>query len=230
MTWNVFAALARQKKLAALSRRFSQFGSNDEPELYLWGLRVNLADPEPPTPWAELDTARNVFEKNIRKFQTEPDIMLYAPNRFLVLVEAKFLSPNTTVRPGAIDKPEEMPRTRKGILVRYKLPPGSLLTPSDETPLFSQLYRNLVFAIHMAKQLNVPWGFVNLTSQRARKKVSDDVTAFTNAVLPSESRHRFIRYTWEQLFHDHVEGRDDLQELADYLRHKSADCGKAFEI
>jgi hypothetical protein len=51
----------------------------------------------------------------------------------------------------------------------------------------------------------------------------------TNAVLPPGTRQRFVRYTWEELFRDHVEGIDDLRELATYLQFKSANCGRAFK-
>jgi hypothetical protein len=234
LTWNVFTALARRKRLAALSRCFSPVGTSDEPELYLWGLRVSLDGPVPEKQFDALCTARRVFESNIRKWHTEPDIMLYAPKRFLILVEAKFTSGNTIAKPGAKDVPGEKPKSREGIIRRYnkadRLPTGSLLTPTKEAPLFSQLYRNLVFAIHMANQLNVQWGLVNLTSKRAYEEMSGKLTTFANAVLPPESRQRFVRYTWEQLFRDHVEGKDNLQELATYLRFKSANCGRAFDI
>jgi hypothetical protein len=141
--------------------------------------------------------------------------------------------PNTIAKPDANDVPGEKPKTLAGILKRYsagRLSSGSLLTPPNGTPFFSQLYRNLVFAIHMADQLKVQWGLVNLTSKRAYEEMSDDLTTFANAVLPPESSQRFVRYTWEKLFHDHVEGNGDLHELATYLRYKSASCGSAFDI
>jgi hypothetical protein len=232
LTWNVFSSLARQRRLSALSRCLSQVNTNDEPELYLWGLKVSLDDPAPPRIFDALCTSRKVFESDIARMHTEPDIMLYAPRKFLILVEAKFRSGNTIAKPGAKDSPREKPRTPTGILQRYstrKLPPGSLLTPTKEIPLFSQLYRNLVFAIHMASQLNVQWGLVNLTSKLPPKEMSD-LRTFTDAVLAPDTRQRFVSYTWEQLFRDHVEGRDKLHELAAYLRHKSANCGRAFDI
>jgi hypothetical protein len=144
LTWNVFAALARRRRLAALSRCLFQIDTNGEPKLYLWGLRVSLHDPLPPIPFDALCEAREFFEMDIKKFRTEPDIMMYAPKRFLMLVEAKFTS-------------GQKPRTPAGILNRYRadqLPPGSILTPTAEVPLFSQLYRNLVFAIWMAGKLD----------------------------------------------------------------------------
>lgn len=233
VTWNVFAALARRKQLSALSRSLFGFDTGDEPELYLWGLKVSLDGPVPTEQFDALCAARDVFESDITRMHTEPDIMLYAPKRFLILVEAKFTSPNTIAKPDAQDVSGEKPKTPAGIRKRYsadRLPLGSLLASNDGTPMFSQLYRNMVFAIHMAAELGVQWGFVNLTSKRAHRKMADKLATFANAVLPSESRQRFVRYSWEQLFHDHVEGKDDLQELASYLRCKSSNCGRAFDI
>jgi hypothetical protein len=154
LTWNVFAGLARRRRLAALAQRLSRIESNGEPELYLWGLRVSLDDPGIPKPFDALCEARNVFESDIVKYQTEPDIMMYAPGKFLVLIEAKFMSNNPKSK------------TPAEILNRYRadrLPPDSLCVPTTETPLFSQLYRNLVFAIWMAAKLNVEWRLINLT-------------------------------------------------------------------
>jgi hypothetical protein len=232
LTWNVFAALARRKRLAALSRHLSQIDTEDEPELYLWGLRVSLDDPANPQLFDTLCAAREVFEKDINGWRTEPDILLYAPGRFLILVEAKFTSGNPIADAGEQDVPGAKPKTPAGILSRYsaeKLPTGSLLTPAAEAPLFSQLYRNLVFGIWMAAKLGVEWRLVNLTSKLTKKKASD-LTTFTDAVLPPGVRERFVRYTWAQLFREQVEGIDDLGELVTYLKFKSANCAKAFDI
>ena len=82
----------------------------------------------------------------------------------------------------------------------------------------------------MARQLKVPWTFVSLTTAELSKKETPGVTSFVNAALPTESRAKFIRYTWEELYRDHVEGRDGLDGLATYLRYKSANFKKAFAI
>jgi hypothetical protein len=151
----------------------------------------------------------------------------------LILVEAKFMSGNPIADSRKNDVPGMKPTTPVGILNRYRadqLPPGSILTPTAEVPLFSQLYRNLVFAIWMAKKLDVEWRLVNLTSSLLSNKLSDELATFTNAVLPAGMQQRFVRYTWEQLFRDHVEGKDDLQKLHTYLRFKSANCRRAFDI
>jgi hypothetical protein len=160
--------------------------------------------------------------------------MLYAPKRYLILIEAKFRSGNTSANSSKNDIPGRSPRTREGILERYRaelLPPDSIFTPAANVPLFSQLYRNLVFAIWMANKLDVEWRLVNLTSSLLSSEQSvEQLTTFTKAVLPENMRRRFVRYTWEQLFRDRGEGNDDLQELDTYLRFKSANCGRAFDI
>jgi hypothetical protein len=76
----------------------------------------------------------------------------------------------------------------------------------------------------------VEWRLVNLTSSLLSNEQSDELATFINAVLPAGMQQRFVRYTWEQLFRDHVEGKDDLQELDTYLRFKSANCRSAFDI
>jgi predicted 2-oxoglutarate/Fe(II)-dependent dioxygenase YbiX len=83
----------------------------------------------------------------------------------------------------------------------------------------------------MANKLDVEWRLVNLTSNQLVNQLSEDeLAAFTNAVLPASMQRRFVKYTWEQLFRDHVEGKGDLQELDTYMQFKSANCRKAFDI
>ena len=53
--------------------------------------------------------------------------------------------------------------------------------------------------IWCSHQLKVQWGLVNLTLKRACEEVPDDLATFANAVLPLESRQRFVRYTWEHI-------------------------------
>jgi hypothetical protein len=193
LTWNVFATLARQQRLSAFLRSFFEVSTNEEPELYLWGLRVCLDGPASEEQFPALCNAREVFGKDIRKFHTEPDIMLYVPGKFLLLIEAKFTSANTTIKRSAKDVSGRKPETREGLLKRYHT--DDLLVPSEGTPFFSQLYRNLVFGAYMANQLDVTWGFVNLTTKQTYDKGSADWVAFADAILPTESRNRFVRYT-----------------------------------
>jgi len=87
--------------------------------------------------------------------------MLYVPGQLLVLVEAKFTSGNTIASASAThDVINEKPKSREGILDDTRPLYCHVMRcshrPSSE-PLYSQLYRNLVFAIYMANKLDVRW-------------------------------------------------------------------------
>jgi len=74
-----------------------------EPEIYLWGLKVNLDDSSKPALFSQLKSACDTFEKGITKYLTQPDIMLYVPGELLLLIEAKFTSGNPIALPGVIN-------------------------------------------------------------------------------------------------------------------------------
>jgi len=239
LTWNVFARLARARALANVLSTLSTVFVGREPELYLWGLRVRPDDASAPSQFGPLARARQVFEAGIKRFRTEPDIMLYVPRHVLVLIEAKFTSGNTIA---TVDESEdiggEKPKSRAGILRRYSarsLPAGALLQPAPSAPFYSQLYRNLVSAISMAHELDVRWGLVNLVceGQLRRQEPKDafgDPTTFIRGCLPEASHNQFLYYSWERLYADHVAKRPDLMDLAAYMDNKSASCEKALAL
>lgn len=236
LTWNVFSKLARERRLRDFLHELTGREFSDEPELYLWGLRISLDDPSEARQFPELTKAREHFERGIANFKTEPDIMLHVPGRLLLLVEAKFTSGNTVATESG-DKPSEKPKSRAGILQRY--PSTGLRTeaPAIASPFYSQLYRNLVFAIHMAEQwgTGVEWAVVNLVSHRQclnrQKEVPyQDPTLPIHSWLPENLHGRFQRYTWEQLYDRHVRDVPQLEDLAAYMQYKSASCRQAFTI
>jgi hypothetical protein len=165
--------------------------------------------------------------------------MLYVPGQLLVLAEAKFTSGNTIALTGTSkDVAQEKPKSREGILRRYHpstLPECSLPEPPAAGPFYSQLYRNLVFAMWMANKLGVKWGVVNLVSekqfqQRQDKVEFQDPTQFIHSCLPEKSRGQFLFYSWEQLYSDHVADTPELNDLAEYMRNKSANGEKALAV
>jgi hypothetical protein len=239
LTWNVFSRLASGGFLPTLLSTFTHISLKDEPELYLWGLRVRLHDASAPSMFPVLTYARAIFEKGIARFLTEPDIMLYVPGQVLVLVEAKFTSGNTVASASSIhDVANEKPKSREGILGRYAptaLPRDALLAPSSSGPFYSQLYRNLVFAIYMANKLDVRWGLVNLVCerrfhQRQHKVEFQDPTQFIHARLPEKARDQFLFYSWERLYANHVSKATELKDLAEYMYNKSANGVKALAV
>lgn len=239
MTWNVFSRLARGSLLPMLLSKLSPLDVKGEPELYLWGLKISLDDSSVPTLFNPLENARKTFEKGIARFLTEPDIMLYVPGQLLVLVEAKFTSGNTIAFSNSThDLPDEKPKSRDGILKRYaptSLSNDALLAPASSGPFYSQLYRNLVFAKHMANELGVRWGLVNLVSEkqilkRKHKVEFQDPTVFIHSLLPEKSRNQFTFYSWEQLYADLVAEAPGLDDLTDYMYNKSANCDQALAV
>lgn len=239
LTWNVFARLARAGALGEVVATFTDMSVDVEPELILWGLKVSLDDRSVPPMFPALTEAREIYEKGIKKFLTEPDIILYVPGKVLVLVEAKFTSGNTLALTDARkDIGGEKPKSQEGIKQRYSaasLPHGAMLDSVPAGPFYSQLYRNLVFAIHMAAQLDVPWRLVNLVSEEqirrhGRTDAYGDPTSFIQGILPEATRDCFRVATWEQLYTEHVAGKSELQDLAAYMVNKSASRAKAFAV
>jgi hypothetical protein len=232
LTWNVFSRLSRTGRLADLMSNLAQIELKAQPDLYLWGLPIRLDAEERPEPFPTLVAARHQFERDIRKMHTEPDVMLLVPGRCLVLIEAKFMSDNTIAEHNAEDVANEKPKSQSGILLRYGVngrPPTPLNTDHVCAPFFSQLYRNLVFATWMARQLEVEWRLVNLVSKLQHRERLDP-TPFIHSVLPSACRNHFVLYDWERFYGEHIDGRADLEELADYLRYKSANCEQGLAI
>ena len=112
----------------------------------------------------------SVFEAGIRRYHTEPDIIVHVPGEILILCEAKFTSGNTVAKAGATEvRREEKPRTVSGIGERYHTPEvkcdAAIFASMGAPAFYSQLYRNLVFASHMSEELSVPWTLVSLVSE-----------------------------------------------------------------
>ena len=239
LTWNVFSRLATAGVLRGLVSNLTNQDVKANPELYLWGLKCSLKESSTPLLFPPLAKAREVFEPDIRNYLTEPDIMLYVPGRILMCIEAKFTSGNPIATANREeDILGEKPASRAGILRRYTaaaLPDGALLADAATTPFYSQLYRNVVFAMHMAEHLGVQWAVVSLVSegqcQKQRQKPElQDPTPAMHALLPATSRKWFAAYSWERLYADHVANNPALADLAEYMSNKSAYCVKAFAV
>jgi hypothetical protein len=165
--------------------------------------------------------------------------MLYVPGQLLVLVEAKFTSGNTIASASTIhDVTDEKPKSREDILGRYApttLPRDALLAPLSAGLFYSQLYRNLVFAIYMANKLDVRWCLVNLVcegqfQQRQQNVEFQDPTQFIHSLLPEKSRDQFLFYSWGRLYADHVAKVTELKDLSEYMYNKSANGLKALAL
>ena len=238
LTWNVFSQIASQRQLSRVVGALTGQQDTTEPELYLWGLKVALDDPSPSFPFPPLVQSRTVFECGIRRFWTEPDIVLYVPGRFIIVVEAKFTSGNPLASTGAgKDHIDQKPRSIGGLLARYRpaaLASTTLITESAGPPFYEQLYRNLVFAIHMAEQLGVGWYLVNLVSKRQfaqnHSKNFVDPSSFIRGILPPEHHGRFRFANWEELYEKCIRDVPEFVSLKEYLTRKTAYTCKALDV
>lgn len=244
LSWNVFVSLAAASRLRQAAKGLTGRMLSKEPELYLWGRRIDLSGGEDMR-HPELDRVGSLLEQGITNFRTEPDIMLVAPGELLVCIEAKFGSGNT-MADGAPTKDGQKPTSRSALLSRYLEPSahaGAVILPEAIPEEFhSQLFRNIVFACEMAR--GTPWHVVNLVSetQWALAKVASqagasigkysfaDPTPAVHAYLRDESRSCFTFRTWEELHANVIKGEANLGALNAYLRGKSAHFRPAFEL
>ena len=189
LSWNVFVSLAVAGRLREAAQYLTGQPLRSEPSLYLWGRHIPVRGGDFAV-YPELLRVRGVLEKGIRKFLTEPDIMLIAPNEMLICIEAKFGSGNALAHDGPVVAGEK-PTTREGLLKRY-LTPSAYAKRSVRADLIgkrfhSQLFRNIVFACEMAGDL--PWHVVNLVSntqpKRKDKVLFVHVADRGRALLPS---------------------------------------------
>lgn len=242
LSWNVFVSLAEAGKLRQALTFLTGRIVESEPRLYLWGKEVDLkgASGERFSPLANV---RNMLEKGIGAYKTEPDIMLVVEGQVVVCIEAKFGSGN----PLAYDrllKPGEKPVSRVGLLERYlnnSSPQTQRVIAKDEIgdELHSQLFRNVVFASEMASELGpqADWHVVNLASSTQWKdRPSAKGYSFSNpenkvrCYLSESHRNCFSYRTWEELHRGLIRNDPTLGDLDGYLRSKSAHFLPAFDL
>jgi hypothetical protein len=234
LSWNVFVSLAVAGRLGEAARYLTDKPLRSEPSLYLWGRKIDVEGLDFAV-FPDLLRVRSALEKGIRRFPTEPDIMLIAPGEMVICVEAKFGSGNPLARNGAQDAGEK-PHSREGILARYLVPSeyarGCVQPDRIGVRFHSQLFRNVVFACEMAREL--PWHVVNLVRQTNRGEGEDGHYSFApptddvRGYLRPDLRHCFTYRTWEGLYAAVVRDDASLAELGGYLHRKSAHYERAF--
>ena len=225
VSWNVFVSLAKLRRLGTLFKLLTGIEPAGEPELYLWGNRIDTQRPEP---WRRLSDVRERLESKLR-IKTEPDVMLRVPRQAIVLVEAKFGSGNGTLDGSA-------KRERFGcindFLTRYQSPPQfdplnrAWIRGQEPKCVLEQLCRNVVFAHWLAEESEVAW-VVNLVRDSSERDVE---TAMAHHLTPL-SKNRFRRLTWEEIYQSLTELTDaDVEKLLRYMENKTIGLEPAFRI
>ena len=224
LSWNVFVGLAYLGGLREAFEVLTGLKAKEEPQLFFWGVEVW------PTyrsgVWSKLVEAQDYFEKGL-DIETEPDIMLRVAGQALVLVEAKFGSPN-----GTLAKKKKPGVSLPDFLNRYHPLPGRA-DPLDRNAMMGlpreqvleQLCRNVVFSNRLVES-NEEAFVANLV----RGTAETDVKERMDRHLSTEARAKFRRVTWEDLGCLHSLQRDKPSPLRQYLRTKTLNLQGAFKM
>lgn len=245
VSWNVFVGIMMAGALSHAMSWLAGKKIDGEPELYLWGSHIDL-DNNLYDFYPSLCQARESIEPDIRRFFTEPDVMLIVPKKFVMSIEVKFTSGNTLAQ---IEKEKESsgqkPKSVEGIIERYFTQntfwkDGSrYIHPNDinHKKFHGQLFRNMVFASGMAEKFDGDWQVVNLVSttqweKRISTKDTDykDPSDSVRCYLMDQYKQRFTFQTWECLFAHVIKDNNSLQDVAEYMKGKSAFFKPAFVL
>ena len=227
LSFNVFRSLQQAGWLHRLAGRITGDWTTVEPFLFLWGIRMTEDSLEP---WDLLVAARERFESNlpVKRPYTEPDIALFLPGRYLILIEAKFTSANMAYEQGPRKNAQSL--TLEELLSIYHDPGLSILdheTAHQRNRIYYQLWRNMVFAEWMAKadHPQTKAFHVNLVRKGYEQAVA---TEFHELIKPG-FEERFGRITWEHIYGLCAE-KPDLFRLRRYLETKTAGLLTAFSL
>src|SRR5579864_1117526 len=220
VSWNVFVGLYALKGLAEAFEALTGMVPSAEPELYLWGNRIAAGC----TPWPDLHEVRAVLEKGMA-IPTEPDIMLRVPGQAIVLIEAKFGSPNSTIA-----KKKGQFGSVKEFLKRYRCKERAAdplnrkwISGQEDERILEQLCRNVIFAHWLASKREQPF-VVNLVTRKAR----NDEQLFRQHL--SENVVRFHVRTWEDICGLSAIQREQASVLRRYLGNKTLNLLPAFDL
>lgn len=241
VSFNVFSELlSRGEALKKLVSHIINKNINDDVELYLWGGKIDLKGNKF-LPYAPLLDVRKHLEHDISTFATEPDIMLIVPGKVVICIEAKFGSKNPIAKEKT-EKQGEKPKRRGALIERYCrkneiFDTNTIFDFSNGPKLFyEQLFRNVVFSATMAKQADISeWYVVNLRNEHVMnlkkgKPESMPIMRNMRSILKPQYKKRFNQLTWEQIYHIAIKGNNNLSNLTWYLKNKSLNCGRAFNI
>jgi hypothetical protein len=219
LTWNAFLGLSRLGALSSLFPAFTGEAVSTEPELYLWGNRVDM---DGSCFWPRLIDVRRRLEKGLT-IPTEPDVILRVPGRAIVLVEAKFGSANSTLA-----KKQDSRGPVHQFLERYCCRQGlpdplnrEWIRAQQAGAVLGQLCRNVIFA-HWLAEDNEKAFVVSLVREKEEQQV---VQQFRPHL--SGSTVGFRRVTWEQVA-NLVPQQSDAKSLREYLANKTLNLRKAF--
>jgi hypothetical protein len=228
LTWNVMRSLQEAGVLREVAAWATALVIPEEPQLYVWGLRI---DDDSVAPWDLLIKTRDRFERElpVDRPYTEPDIALFLPGRYLVLIEAKFTSPNTFYRNGPRERKDSL--TKKELIQIYQAPNLKILDVAkawSSPRVYNQLWRNMVFAEWMAS-LDASTTRAYVVSLTRLGYERESCREFRELVRPRLA-DRFVHRTWEEIDDRWAARLPELARLHHYLVTKTAGLKRAFRL
>jgi len=237
LTWNVFTEILVNGYLDEVAKLITKKKSIRGAQLVLWGQSIDCKNP--PSVFELLEEARSVFEGDLTtRFLTEPDIIIHVPGEAIIGIEAKFTSTNP-VATSDIGKDEEgdKPKNREGLIKRYNpnfLKNNEFHPDTYKGQFLSQIYRNLIFVSHMATLSSSEWYFCNLISEKQMLKKDQhgfqNVENFYKGIIAEEKAKHASILTWEKIYESVIQPEAKMKKLALYMRGKTANLEKAFNI
>lgn len=240
VSYNVFVELLAVGALSKLVSHITGKNPTGEVDLYLWGGKIDLKKGTF-TQYKPLVEVRKHLESDIKFFGTEPDIMLVVPGKTVICIEAKFGSKNPLAKEKE-GKEGEKPKGRDRLIERYctknKIIDTDTIFDFRKMPqlFYEQLFRNIVFASSMAKlEGQADWYVVNLRTRHVMnlkrgKPESMPIMRNMRSILNPKYKKRFTHLTWEEIHDTAIKGNGELANLTWYLKNKSLNCGRAFNV
>jgi hypothetical protein len=213
LSFNVFRSLQEAGALGEAAQLLAGVDVTTEPELIVWGRRLDRASTHPV---AELRAALTGLER-WPGHKTEPDVILRVPDWGWIFIEAKLASPTSTLK-GKPQKLKEWGHVYGGSGI-FDL---AAIGAADPASLPEQLLRNVAVAHRVASHERA--AVVALV----RHVYANSVKAWAAGYLTDDSI--FTGWaTWEQLY-GLTEARKELAGVRDYMGDKSVNLQPAFAL
>jgi len=227
LSWNVFRSLQEAGCLRQIAAAITGEDLPYEPHLYLWGICTTDDMLEP---WDLLIHARKRFESHlpVDRPQTEPDIALHLPGKYLILIEAKFTSSNTYYERGRRKDSHSLTLDELlDIYYDHRLTILNRRKAAAAPRVAYQLWRNTVFAEWMALEDHprTKAYHVNLVRHGYEQDTADEFAG----LISDNHKDRFRRLTWEEIYGT-VNGEKRLETMRRYMETKTTRLEKAFQI
>jgi hypothetical protein len=213
LSFNVFRSLQEAGALGEVARLLVGADVTSEPELIVWGRRLDAASthpvPELQAALAELETWRGQ--------KTEPDVILRVPGWGWIFIEAKLASPTWTLK----GKPERL-KCWGNIYGGSGIFDLAAVAAAGEANFPEQLLRNVAVAHQVAGQERA--AVIALVRDVHEPSVRTWAASYVidDAIFTGSA-------TWEQLY-GLTKAREELAGLRDYMADKSVNLRPAFAL